>query len=87
MSIKVKSKRKGRTMTSRLSSKNQVTIPIDVLREAGFVAGEELAFKYEDGRVVIEKENLPSISKIFGIGNGINEGFDWRKDREESWGE
>ena len=51
------------------------------------MAGEELAFKYEDGRVVIEKENLPSISKIFGIGNGINEGFDWRKDREESWGE
>jgi bifunctional DNA-binding transcriptional regulator/antitoxin component of YhaV-PrlF toxin-antitoxin module len=41
---------------SRLSSKNQVTIPVDVLREAGLEPGEELVVRAKGrGRVEIER--------------------------------
>ena len=95
MSAKVKNKkikpapraRRGRTMSSRLSSKNQVTVPIDVCRKAGFTVGDQLVFKVrDDGKVILEKE-VGGIERIFGLLNGVTDDFDWRKDRKESWGD
>ena len=95
MSVKVKNKktkpapraRRGRTMSSSLSSKNQVTVPIDVCRKAGFAVGDQLVFKVsDDGKVVIEKET-GGIEDIFGLLDGMNLGSDWRKEREEAWAE
>jgi bifunctional DNA-binding transcriptional regulator/antitoxin component of YhaV-PrlF toxin-antitoxin module len=41
---------------TRLSSKNQVTIPVDVLREAGLAPGDEvLARVIGPGRVELER--------------------------------
>ncbi|MGH2919285.1 MAG: AbrB/MazE/SpoVT family DNA-binding domain-containing protein [Solirubrobacteraceae bacterium] len=42
--------------TSRLSAKNQVTIPVDVLRAAGLVAGDDVVIRATgSGRVEIER--------------------------------
>lgn len=41
---------------TRLSSKNQITLPVDVVREAGFYPGEELRVRVvTPGRVEIER--------------------------------
>jgi bifunctional DNA-binding transcriptional regulator/antitoxin component of YhaV-PrlF toxin-antitoxin module len=41
---------------SRLSSKNQVTIPVDVLREAGLTPGDEVHIRASGpGRVEVER--------------------------------
>jgi AbrB family looped-hinge helix DNA binding protein len=44
-------RRKGYT---RLSSKNQVTIPVDVVMQAGLEPGDELRVEAEDGRIVLK---------------------------------
>lgn len=66
MSDKVKAKkanppfkrtRKGRTRSSRVSSKNQVTIPVEILRQAGIAPNELVNFKFnKSGEIVISKE-------------------------------
>ena len=51
---KVKVRRRG---TSTISSKHQVTIPIDALEAAGLEVGERLVARAEGpGRVVLERE-------------------------------
>jgi bifunctional DNA-binding transcriptional regulator/antitoxin component of YhaV-PrlF toxin-antitoxin module len=41
---------------TKLSTKNQITLPVDVIREAGFHPGEELRVRaVEPGRVEIER--------------------------------
>lgn len=51
----VRDRRRG---TSRVSSKHQVTIPIDALRAAGLEVGERLVAHAEGpGRVVFERED------------------------------
>lgn len=41
---------------ARLSSKNQVTIPVDVLREAGVEAGDQLTIRAAGaGRMEVER--------------------------------
>ena len=84
--VKVKGERKGRTSSSRLSAKNQVTVPIEIMRVAGFEVGDQIHFKVEEGRVVIEKDK-PKITNLFGIGNGFYDDFDFEKERREAWGE
>ena len=50
---KVKERRRG---ASRLSAKNQVTIPVDALREAGIEAGDLLQARADGpGRIVFER--------------------------------
>ena len=41
---KLPAQRAGRTSTSRLSSKNQLTVPVDILRRVGLEAGDEVEF-------------------------------------------
>ena len=53
--VKVKVRRRGATT---ISSKNQVTIPVDELRAAGLEAGERLVARADGpGRVVLEREH------------------------------
>lgn len=50
----VKNRRRG---TSRISSKRQITIPADAMREAGLEVGERLVARVDGpGRVVLERE-------------------------------
>ena len=84
--VKVKITRKGRTNGSRVSSKHQITLPVEIMRVAGFQIGDQLGFKVENGKVVIEKDR-PRILNLLGIGNGIYDDFDWEKERLSAWGE
>jgi bifunctional DNA-binding transcriptional regulator/antitoxin component of YhaV-PrlF toxin-antitoxin module len=50
----VKKRRRG---SSRISSKHQVTIPVDALRAAGLEVGERVVARVDGpGRVVLERE-------------------------------
>jgi bifunctional DNA-binding transcriptional regulator/antitoxin component of YhaV-PrlF toxin-antitoxin module len=79
--------RKGRTRTSRVSSQHQVTIPIEVLREAGLTMGDEVKFEATDQGIVITRITSTSKNEWFGILDRINPGFDWHKEREDAWSE
>jgi bifunctional DNA-binding transcriptional regulator/antitoxin component of YhaV-PrlF toxin-antitoxin module len=94
MSDKVKAKkanlpfkrtRKGRTLSSRVSSKNQVTIPVEILRQAGIAPNELVNFKFnKSGEIVIAKADS-AIESLFGALSGTYVDFDLRKERDE-WG-
>ena len=45
---------KRRRGYTRLSSKNQVTIPLEVVESAGLKPGDELKVDAENGRIVLE---------------------------------
>ena len=47
-----KPKRRGRTSQSRISTKNQVTIPVDALRGAGIAEGDVVRFEVEAPGIV-----------------------------------
>lgn len=40
---------------TRLSSKSQITLPIDYRRRLGVEPGDELLMDFEDGRIVLRK--------------------------------
>lgn len=82
----MKSARAGRTSTSKLSSKNQLTVPVDILRSIGLTTGDEVEFSVNDAGFIevkpVVEENL--LLQLAGIGAGIYDDFDLAKDRE-SW--
>ena len=81
-----KSARAGRTSTSKLSSKNQLTVPVDILRSIGLTTGDEVEFSLNDAGFIEVKpvvEENP-IMRLVGIGTDIYKDFDLEKDRE-SW--
>ena len=79
-----KATRKGRGNSSRLSSKHQVTIPVDVMREAGLKVGDELVFKVEDNQVVISKKRVDLLEWIASL-NGFYDGYDFAAERADAW--
>ncbi len=83
----VKAARRGRTSTSRLSSKNQVTVPVAILREAGLVAGDIVKFEVNAGVIVIKvQENVEHpLEALIGAGKGVYQGFDLAKERGLMW--
>lgn len=55
-------------MTSRVSEKGQVTIPKELRSRFGIRAGEEVTFREEDGRIVLEKAPRPGrFDALYGI--------------------
>lgn len=87
--VKVKKKaapktRKGRTTTTRLSAKNQITLPVDVIRKAGFKVGDTINCRVnEDGKIELSPLENP-ILKLAGIATGAYDNFDLRAERD-SW--
>jgi bifunctional DNA-binding transcriptional regulator/antitoxin component of YhaV-PrlF toxin-antitoxin module len=81
-----KSARAGRTSTSRLSSKNQLTVPVDILRSIGLTTGDEVEFSVNDAGFIEVKPVIEEnpIMRLVGIGTDIYKDFDLEKDRE-SW--
>ena len=79
-----KATRKGRGNSSRLSSKHQVTIPVDVMREAGLKVGDEVVFKVEDNQVVISKKRVDLLEWIASL-NGFYDGYDFAAERADAW--
>lgn len=66
--LKVKNRRRGAT---RISSKNQITIPADAMRSAGLEIGERVVARADGpGRVVLEREH-DLIAEFAGALTGI----------------
>ena len=98
MAIKVKAKkspkkstparpRRGRATSSRISSKNQITIPVEVLREMSLKPGDQVEFHInKENRLVITpvaSDWLQTLDEVLGSMTGMWDGFDVRKEREE----
>lgn len=76
--------RKGRTTTTRLSSKNQVTLPVEIIRKAGFKVGDSINCTVnEQGKIELSIPANPML-QFAGMFSGLYEGFDLRADRD-SW--
>lgn len=74
--------RKGRTTTTRLSSKNQVTLPVEIIRKAGFKVGDTINCTVnKDGKIELSPPENPML-QFAGMFTGLYEGFDLRADRD-----
>ena len=84
--IKVPLKRAGRTSTSRLSSKNQLTVPVDILRRVGLEVGDEVEFVVNNaGFIQIEFVGTRnSVLDLVGAFPGVFDEFDQESERA-SW--
>jgi AbrB family looped-hinge helix DNA binding protein len=78
--------RRGRTSTSRISSKNQLTVPVDILRKAGLSEGDNVRFMYlEDGSIsIVKAANSNEVMHFAGALTGFYDGFDLNDERN-SW--
>jgi len=66
--VKQRPRRRGYT---RVSGKNQVTIPVDALATAGLRAGDMLKVEARgDGEIVLRREEDP-LQKYYGIFTGL----------------
>jgi bifunctional DNA-binding transcriptional regulator/antitoxin component of YhaV-PrlF toxin-antitoxin module len=69
--------------TTAISSKHQVTIPVDAMQAAGFRPGDRLRARAEGaGKVVLERETEP-LDEFLGTLTGLYEGFDLDALRDE----
>jgi len=69
--------------TTAISSKHQVTIPVDAMHEAGFRPGDRLRARAEgSGKVVLEREADP-LDAFLGALTGVYKGFDLDALRDE----
>ena len=80
--------RRGRATTSRISSKNQITIPIDVLREVNLKPGDQIKFMIDkEERIVLapaaEQEWKKTLRAMAGTMPRLRQNFDYKKEREE----
>ena len=79
--------RRGRATSSRIRSKNQITIPVEVLREMSLKPGDRVQFHLDKAnRLVvtpIDSEWLKTLDEVLGSMSGMWDGFDLRKEREE----
>jgi bifunctional DNA-binding transcriptional regulator/antitoxin component of YhaV-PrlF toxin-antitoxin module len=82
---KVKLARRGRKSTSKLSIKNQLTVPVDILRQVGIQAGDEVEFSVNGAGFIevrtVEENHLMSLPEKYGY---LFQGFDLAKERQ-SW--
>jgi bifunctional DNA-binding transcriptional regulator/antitoxin component of YhaV-PrlF toxin-antitoxin module len=69
--------------TTAISSKHQVTIPVDAMRVAGFRTGDRLRVRAEGaGKVVLEREADP-LDDLLGAVPGLYDDFDLDALRDE----
>jgi AbrB family looped-hinge helix DNA binding protein len=80
-------KRAGRTSTSRISSKNQVTIPVDILRAIGLQAGDDVEFAMNDAGFIearkVEEKNL--FLELSRAAADTYRGFNLEEERKLNW--
>ena len=84
----VKSPRRGRATTSRISSKNQITIPVEVLREVNLKPGDKVEFMIDkQERIILAPSDQASWKKnlmqLAGSMPELGSNFDYKKERQE----
>jgi len=83
--VKKPARRAGRTSTSRLSSKNQLTVPVDILRKVGLEAGDEVEFAVNDAgfiEVVRAVDSNRDLMKLAGSYSDLFADFDLAAERD-----
>lgn len=80
--------RRGRATTSRISSKNQITIPIEVLREVNLKPGDQIEFMIDkEDRVVLapiaDAKWKKTLRELAGSMPDLGTDFDYRKERQD----
>jgi bifunctional DNA-binding transcriptional regulator/antitoxin component of YhaV-PrlF toxin-antitoxin module len=86
-----KSARAGRTSTSKLSSKNQLTVPVDILRSIGLTIGDEVEFTVNDAGFIEVKPVVSELNPVLELAGKYSKAFknfDLAKEREgwvRSW--
>lgn len=83
----VKQIRRGRSSTSRISAKHQITIPVEVLRNSNLAIGDEVEISINENGVVEVKKVVP-YNPFQALADAMGDtyvGFDLEKERAESW--
>ena len=80
--------RRGRSSTSRISAKNQVTIPVEILREVNMKPGDTVKFiSNGEGQITLVKHEEPkwksAMRELIGSEPGLSKRSDYKKEREE----
>ncbi len=80
--------RRGRSSTSRISSKNQVTIPVEILRAVNLKSGDTVKFFAErEGQIVVTKDEDPewkiALRELIGSEPGLSERCNYKEEREK----
>lgn len=80
--------RRGRSSSSRISTKNQVTIPVEILREVNLKSGDIVKFiSNGDGQITLIKHEEPkwksAMRELIGSEPGLSKRSDYKKEREE----
>lgn len=57
----------------RISSKHQVTLPVDVLAHAGLCAGDEVTIEADGPDVVVVRRACRNVEAGFGVFDGLYE--------------
>ena len=83
----IKQKRRGRSSTSRISTKHQITIPVEVLRNSNLQIGDDVEISVNDEGVVEVKKVAPfnPFQALADAAGDTYIGFDLEKERAESW--
>ena len=86
---KVPVQRAGRTSTSRLSSKNQLTVPVDILRRVGLEAGDEVEFVVNNaGFIELRKyDKMRALDELAAKYGDLFADFDLAEERKSAWPE
>lgn len=79
--------RKGRTTSTRLSAKNQITLPVDIIRKAGFKVGDTINCRVNEKGMVELFTPENRIMSLLGAGNGIYDNYDFAAERADAWDE
>ena len=66
--VKVRRARRG---VARISSKNQVTIPVETLRKAGLKSGSEVRIEAEGAGRIVVRRNEDAVQRYAGIFTGL----------------
>ena len=72
-----------REIVSTITSKGQITVPIDVRRHLGLGVGDKLAFLIgEDGTVRVKPATYPDIESLRGIAGCMKMPMTWSEVEE-----
>jgi AbrB family looped-hinge helix DNA binding protein len=78
------------TPTSTISSKGQVTVPIEVRQRLGLKQGDRVEFAFEDGRTVLRPARLEENPFVAYVGafpafSSLEEINAWVRDMRGDW--
>ena len=69
----------------RISSKNQVTIPVEALRKAGLAPGDQVAIEVEGGDRITVRRAAGDPADALGVFDGLYEPGYLEELRSEDW--